>query len=216
MPRPSAPHDSRRYAALVSSGAVAQRDADSFHARAVTAEQDAAHSVAMLNVARDSLRVTAAKRPTLLAALQKANATVERAKSTLDLAQQDQRHALILAPIDGIVGNRQVQQGDYVQPGSRLLTLVPLHALYVTANFKETQTGRMRPGQKATVRVDAILSAPLSGTVESLAPARDRSSRCCPLNLVPAISPRSYNGCRCEFDSTSRRAILMHCAQDFR
>jgi membrane fusion protein (multidrug efflux system) len=162
--------DSRRYAALVSSGAVAQRDADSFRASAVTAEQDAAHSVAMLDVARDTLRVTVAKRPTLLAALQKANASVERARSTLDLALQDQRHTLILAPIDGIVGNRQVQQGDYVQPGTRLLTLVPLNAFYVTANFKETQTGRMHPGQNATVRVDAISSAPLSGTVESLAP----------------------------------------------
>jgi membrane fusion protein, multidrug efflux system len=162
--------DSRRYAALVSSGAVAQRDADTFRASAVIAEQDAAHSVAMLNVARDTLRVAIAKRPALLAALQKANASVERARSTLDLALQDQRHTLILAPIDGIVGNRQVQQGDYVQPGSRLLTLVPLHAFYVTANFKETQTGRMHPGQKATVRVDAISSAPLSGIVESLAP----------------------------------------------
>src|SRR5271163_3636434 len=162
--------DSRRYAALVSSGAVAQRDADSFRASAVTAEQDAAHSVAMLNVARDSVRVTAAKRPTLLAALQKADATVQRASSALDLALQDQRHTLILAPIDGIVGNRQVQQGDYVQPGSRLLTLVPLHAFYVTANFKETQTGRMHPGQSATVRVDAVSSKALTGVVESLAP----------------------------------------------
>jgi membrane fusion protein (multidrug efflux system) len=162
--------DSRRYAALVSSGAVAQRDADSFRASAVTAEQDAAHSVAMLNVAQDALRLTVAKRPTLMAALQKANASVERARSALDLALQDQRHTLIVAPIDGIVGNRQVQQGDYVQPGSRLLTLVPLHAFYVTANFKETQTSRMHPGQKATVRVDAISSAPLIGTVESLAP----------------------------------------------
>jgi membrane fusion protein, multidrug efflux system len=162
--------DSRRYAALVSSGAVAQRDADSFSASAVTAEQEAAHSVALLNVAKDSLRVTLARRAALLAALQKANASVQRATSVLDLALQDQRHTLILAPIDGIVGNRQVQQGDYVQPGTRLLTLVPLHSFYVTANFKETQTGRMHPGQSATVRVDAISSAPLSGTVESLAP----------------------------------------------
>jgi membrane fusion protein (multidrug efflux system) len=162
--------DGRRYAALVSSGAVAQRDADSFSAGAVTAEQDAAHAVAMLNVAKDSLRVTLAKRATLLAAVQKANATVERARSALDLALQDQRHTLILAPIDGIIGNRQVQQGDYVQPGTRLLTLVPLHGLYVTANFKETQTARMQSGQKATVRVDAISSTPLNGTVESIAP----------------------------------------------
>jgi len=90
--------DSRRYAALVSSGAVARRDADSFRAGAVTAEQDAAHSVAMLDVAKDSLSVTVAKRATLLAALQKANANIGRARSAVDLARQDQRHTLILAP----------------------------------------------------------------------------------------------------------------------
>jgi membrane fusion protein, multidrug efflux system len=162
--------DSRRYTALVASGAVARRDADSFRAGAVTAEQEAAHSVAMLDVAKDSLSVTMAKRATLLAALQKANANIGRARSAVDLARQDQRHTLVRAPIDGVVANRQVQQGDYVQPGSRLLTLVPAHALYVTANFKETQTGRMHPGQRATVRVDAISSTPLTGVVESLAP----------------------------------------------
>jgi membrane fusion protein (multidrug efflux system) len=57
-----------------------------------------------------------------------------------------------------------------VQPGSRLLTLVPLHALYVTANFKETQTAKMRPGERATVKVDALPHHALSGVVESLAP----------------------------------------------
>jgi membrane fusion protein, multidrug efflux system len=162
--------DSHRYAALVASGAVARRDADSFRAGAVTAEQDAAHSVAMLDVAKDSLSLTMAKRASLLATLQKADANIGRARSAVDLARQDQRHTLILAPIDGVVGNRQVQQGDYVQPGTRLLTLVPAHALYVTANFKETQTGRMHPGQHATVRVDAISSTLLTGIVESLAP----------------------------------------------
>jgi membrane fusion protein, multidrug efflux system len=50
------------------------------------------------------------------------------------------------------------------------LTLVPLKALYVVANFKETQTGRMHPGQRATVRVDANSSLKLTGVVESLAP----------------------------------------------
>jgi membrane fusion protein, multidrug efflux system len=69
-----------------------------------------------------------------------------------------------------VIGNRQVQQGDYVQPGTRLLTLVPLNSLYVTANFKETQTGRMTPGLRATVRVDAMKARTLTGAVESLTP----------------------------------------------
>jgi membrane fusion protein (multidrug efflux system) len=68
------------------------------------------------------------------------------------------------------VGDRQVEPGDYVQPGSRLLDLVPMNALYVTANFKETQTGRMAPGQPAVVRVDSLPGIAFKGHVDSLAP----------------------------------------------
>lgn len=162
--------DARRYDALVHSGAVAARDADAVRAAAVSAEQDLARSKAMLEVERAALNVTRAKRASLEAALQKATASEQRDRAALDLALQDQRHAVITAPIDGVVGNRQVQQGDYVQAGTRLLTLVPMNSLYVTANFKETQIGRMRPGQAATVRVDALSARPLTGVVESLAP----------------------------------------------
>jgi len=162
--------DRARYEELVPTGAVARREADLYKAAAITSEQDAARSVALYDVSQRAQGVTAAKRATLEAALQKSQATVERARAALDLALQDQRHTLILAPIDGIVGNRQVQAGDYVQPGSRLMTLVPLNAVYVTANFKETQTARMRPGQHARVSVDALTGGDLTGTVESFAP----------------------------------------------
>jgi membrane fusion protein (multidrug efflux system) len=162
--------DRQRYDSLVGTGAVSVREADAIRAAAVTAEQNVAKALALLNVSREAQQVTLAKRATLQAALQKAQAVVEAAQAALDLTLQDQRNALIRAPIDGVVGNRQVQQGDYVQPGSRLLTLVPLHALYVTANFKETQTAKMRPGERATVKVDALPHHALSGVVESLAP----------------------------------------------
>ena len=162
--------DSRRFDALVGSGAVSVREADSVRASAVSAEQDVARSVALLDVSRESQRVTFAKRATLLAALQKAQATVQGARASLDLALQDQKNSLVLAAVEGVVGNRQVQQGDYVQPGSRLLTLVPLRGLYVTANFKETQTAKMRPGEHATVKIDALPHRALTGVVESLAP----------------------------------------------
>jgi membrane fusion protein (multidrug efflux system) len=101
--------------------------------------------------------VTSAKRATLNAALEKAQAQRQRAAAVLDLARQDQRHTLIRAPIDGTVGNRQIRVGDYVQPGSRLLTLVPLHALYVTANFKETQVRDMAVGQPGSGSTFALL-----------------------------------------------------------
>lgn len=167
--------DRRRYAALIATGAVARSEADSFSAAAVTAEQDAARANAMLAVSDETAGVTAAKRPGILAALQTAQARVGEAQAALDLAKQDRRHTVILAPVDGVVGNRQVRVGDYVQPGTRLLTLVPLHALYVTANFKETQTARMRVGQPATVEADALPGERLTGTVESLAPGSGSS-----------------------------------------
>ena len=77
---------------------------------------------------------------------------------------------MIRAPIDGVVGDRQVEPGDYVQPGTRLLTIVPMNALYVTANFKETQVSRMTIGQRAVIKVDALPGEALKGEVESFAP----------------------------------------------
>jgi membrane fusion protein (multidrug efflux system) len=162
--------DRKRYDRLVATGAVSQRDADLYRAGAATAQSDADHSRALLAVSRNQADVTRAKRPDLEAALAEANAGVARAKAALDLARQDQSHALIRAPIDGVVGDRQAQVGDYVQPGTRLLTLVPTQSLYVTANFKETQVARMLAGQPATVKVDALPGRALKGHVESFAP----------------------------------------------
>jgi membrane fusion protein (multidrug efflux system) len=113
--------------------------------------------------------VTRAKEPILAAQVQAAEANAAKARAALALAKLDRGHTLVTAPIDGVVGNRRIQVGDYVQPGSRLLTVVPVKSIYVTANFKETQTREMRPGQKAEVYVDA-LGQTLTGTVESLAP----------------------------------------------
>lgn len=167
--------DRRRFDALVASGAVARRDADTYAATAVTAEQDAARARALLAVSNEHEGVTRAKQAGLHAALQTAQAKVAQAHAALDLALQDRRHTTITAAIDGTVGNRQVRVGDYVQPGTRLLTLVPLHALYVTANFKETQVARMQPGQHASVDADALPGEDLQGTVESFAPGSGSS-----------------------------------------
>jgi len=114
--------------------------------------------------------VIRAKRATLLASVAQAEASVARAQAALTLVRQDQANALIRAPIDGVVGDRQANVGDYVQPGSRLLTLVPLHSAYVVANFKETQVDRMKVGSVATVEVDALPGVALQGHVESFAP----------------------------------------------
>ena len=66
---------------------------------------------------------------------------------------------MIRAPFDGVIGNRAMQVGDYVQPGQRLASLVPLDAVYIDANFKETQLGELQPGQPVTISVDACRGA---------------------------------------------------------
>lgn len=162
--------DRKRFDALIASGAVARRDAEQYRTAAVTAQANAEHSRAEFAVSRNQATVTHAKRLTLQANVAQAEAAVASAKAALDLARQDQTNTLVRAPIDGVVGDRQVEPGDYVQPGSRLLTVVPLDALYVIANFKETQTARMVVGQDASVEVDALPGQALHGHVESFAP----------------------------------------------
>ena len=162
--------DRARYDALVASGWAARRDADQYRATAISAQSDADRSRAQYDVSRNQASVTHAKAATLAANLAEAQAGVARAQAALNLAVQDQSHTLIRAAIDGVVGDRQVEPGDYVQPGTRLLSIVPLNALYVTANFKETQTGRMTVGQAARIEVDALPGVAFKGEVESLAP----------------------------------------------
>ncbi|WP_426688018.1 HlyD family secretion protein [Rhodanobacter ginsengiterrae] len=162
--------DRRRYDALIASGAVSRSAAEQFRTAAITAQANAEHSRAQFAVSRDAASVTHASRLTLQANLAQAEAGVATAEAALDLARQDQTNTLVRAPIDGVVGDRQVEPGDYVQPGTRLLTVVPLDALYVIANFKETQTARMVVGQHASVAVDALPGYALKGRVESFAP----------------------------------------------
>jgi membrane fusion protein (multidrug efflux system) len=162
--------DQVRYERLLAAGVVARRDADLYRTTAITAMSDAERERAELQVSRNQLAVTHARRATLTANLARARAEVARAQAAVNLARQDQGHTLVRAPIDGVVGDRQVEPGDYVQPGTRLLSVVPLRALYVTANFKETQVARMAVGQPASVEVDALPGVELKGQVESFAP----------------------------------------------
>jgi membrane fusion protein, multidrug efflux system len=159
-----------RYDTLVDSGSVARLDVDRFRTAAVTADVSAQNSVVAYEVSRNQAAVTRAKRAVLEANLSQSIAAVARAQATLDLAKQDKEHATLRAPIDGVVGDRRIEIGDYVAPGTRLMTIVPMHAIYVVANFKETQTDRMTPGQPARIEVDALPGIELRGKVESFAP----------------------------------------------
>lgn len=159
-----------RYAELVKAGWAPRRDADRVQAQAISAQAAVEKSRAALAMSRSNADAVRGRRGELAAAVAEAKARRDRAAAALDLARQDQAHVEIRAPVDGVVGDRQANVGDYVQPGSRLLVLAPLDRLYVTANFKETQTARMLKGQEARVKVDALPGVTLKAHVESFAP----------------------------------------------
>jgi membrane fusion protein (multidrug efflux system) len=80
-------------------------------------------------------------------------------------------YTTIVAPIDGTVGARSLRTGQYVQAGTQLMAVVPLHAVYVVANFKETQLTNVEAGQPVEIAVDAFPGQTVRGHVDSLSPA---------------------------------------------
>jgi membrane fusion protein, multidrug efflux system len=92
---------------------------------------------------------------------------LEQARADLRTAQLNLGYTKIYAPVSGVVGRKTVEVGHRIQPGQSLLVIVPIDDIWVTANFKETQLQRMKPGQPATVRVDTF-GRDYKGKVESL------------------------------------------------
>ena len=99
-----------------------------------------------------------------------AEAAVAQAKANLEAAELQLSYATIVAPIDGVVTKKSVEPGQILQPGQGLFVLIPLHDVWVTANFKETQLEKVRPGQKAEIRVD-MYGETFTGHVDSVAGA---------------------------------------------
>lgn len=183
--------DSRQYQAqLEQAEATAEaRRADAVRAEAVVKvdELDLAHAREEYNRYKP-LEATGAATAEKLADLRN---TLDRATSTLaaDRAQLDQLRAQIKAgeasvkqsgldvsdtivrsAIDGRVGDFAARLGQFAQPGTRLMSIVPVQDVYLVANFKETQIGRMRVGQPATLNVDALSGNGIHGVVDSFAP----------------------------------------------
>ena len=117
----------------------------------------------------------------LLAAQKKVDVlTTDRARA---VAQRDHARAVeaqaalnlsyteISAPVEGTVGARSLRVGQFVQAGTQLMAVVPLDAVYVVANFKETQLTHVRNGQPVEIRIDSFHGTKLRGHVDSLSPA---------------------------------------------
>lgn len=139
-----------------------------------TAEQAASQiGVARAAVARDSAVLDAAiKQIDLLnAEVAQAKAALARGLALQRQAELDLSYATILAPVDGSVGNRTLRVGQYVQAGTQLMSIVPITAVYVIANYKETQLTDVHAGQAVDLEVDMFPGRTYHGRVDSIAPA---------------------------------------------
>ena len=106
--------------------------------------------------------------PVKEAAAGRAGASVEQAQAELAAAELQLAKTRIVAPLDGTIAKKTVEPGQMVQVGQPLLAIVPLASVWVVANFKETQVGRVRPGQAATVLVDTFPDRVFRGRVDSI------------------------------------------------
>ncbi|PYE22227.1 membrane fusion protein (multidrug efflux system) [Paraburkholderia silvatlantica] len=152
-----------RYAPLAATGAeTTERLAE------LKSERDKAQAT----LAADAAAVTSARSQisALNAQLSQARAQLEAARANAAQSQLDLDNTVVKSALAGRVGDRSVRVGQYVQPGTRMLTVVPVQRTYLTANFKETQIGRMRAGQPVELHVDALPGHTLHGVVDSFSP----------------------------------------------
>ena len=107
----------------------------------------------------------------LKAEIVQANAALARAEAMQRQAELNLGYTTITAPIDGVVGNRTLRVGQYVQAGTQLMSLVPANGAYVVANYKETQLTDVHEGQAVDIEVDMFPGQIVHGHVDSIAPA---------------------------------------------
>jgi membrane fusion protein, multidrug efflux system len=124
-------------------------------------------------LARDTANLTSSQKQVdlLKAEIVQAEASLGRAQAIQSQAQLNLGYTTITAPIDGVVGNRTLRVGQYVQAGTQLMSVVPSSGAYVVANYKETQLTDVHAGQAVDIAVDMFLGQIVHGHVDSIAPA---------------------------------------------
>ena len=125
---------------------------------------------ATLKADQDAVRAAERQAATLKSQVAQAEAQLEAAKAAAQSAQINVGDTLLRATVAGRIGDKTVRVGQFVQPGARLMSIVPVNEVYLVANFKETQIGRMRAGQHAVVRIDALGGKAIDAVVDSFAP----------------------------------------------
>lgn len=156
--------DLQRFKKLLAEGAISAQNRDAAEA---AFKQAGAH----VDKYRSARQQAASQLTALDAQIGESQARLKVAQAALDMARIDLANTRIVAPIAGHIGNRSVQVGQLVKPGSALAYLIPAAGLFVEANFKETQIAKMQPDQPVQIRADAYPDQHFTGTVESFAPA---------------------------------------------
>jgi membrane fusion protein (multidrug efflux system) len=159
-----ASEEQARYDDLMKSGAGTVQRAQ---------QTDAAlrEKIAMLQHGKSGLLAAQRKVDVLTTDRAKAVAQLDHARAVEAQMTLNLSYTTISAPVDGTVGARTLRVGQFVQAGTQLMAVVPLDAVYVVANFKETQLRDVRNGQPVEIRIDSFHSTRLKGHVDSLAPA---------------------------------------------
>ncbi len=164
-----------QYTQAVDSQAATQASVQAAKASAAAAQESVSQARARVAQAEAALKY-AQTRPAQISVqrsrAEAATAETKRAAAVLQQAQLNLQYTTIVAPVDGIVGQRSVQPGQNISPGQQLMTIVPLDSenIWVTANFKETQMTHMRPGQSVEISVDTY-GRKYRGHIDSIAGA---------------------------------------------
>ncbi|MGF6574793.1 membrane fusion protein, multidrug efflux system [Paraburkholderia fungorum] len=164
--RVSAQHASdevKRYAPLIATGAESSEKMAELTSTRDQANATLAANAAAVEAARSQIGSATAQ-------LAQARAQLEAAQASAQQSQLDLDNTVVRSALGGKVGDRSVRVGQYVQPGTRMLTVVPVQNTYLLANFKETQVGSMRVGQPVEMHVDALPGHTLHGVVDSFSP----------------------------------------------
>jgi membrane fusion protein, multidrug efflux system len=155
--------NARRYGNLAATGAGTMQEHQQADSTLQQGQASLDSAEASLAAARRQLDVLNAQRSASEAAVRADEAQLEQAKLNLSYTQ-------VRAPIDGMVGERSVQVGNYVSPGTTLMTVVPLDQVYIEANYREVALLHVHSGQPVTIHLDAY-NIDLKGTVDSVPPA---------------------------------------------
>jgi membrane fusion protein (multidrug efflux system) len=156
--------DAERFAKLINNGAGTQ-------SRAEQSQSEKDQAVAAVERDEAGLVAAESKVPVLQTQRDQAVAQRDRAAAAAHQAELNLSYTDIVAAVDGTVGARSIRIGQFVTSGTQLMAVVPLHSVYVVANFKETQLTNVRAGQKVEIKVDSFPDAAIKGHVDSISPA---------------------------------------------